>query len=85
VTPGAVARLTDQVTVFYDEESERLGDEEDAVALETALALDNVNAHEVANSFDFKSPELAIPINMVDYAWAKRLIVVNWPVLRIPR
>jgi type III restriction enzyme len=51
-----VARLTDQVTVFYDEQSARLGDEDDAVALEKALALDNVNAQEVVNSFDFKSP-----------------------------
>jgi type III restriction enzyme len=51
-----VARLTDQVMVFYDEESERLGEEEDAVALEKALSLDNVNAQEVVNSFDFKSP-----------------------------
>jgi hypothetical protein len=55
------------------------------VAREKALALDNVNAHEVVNSFDFKSPELAIPINMVDYAWALSSLVVEFPELRIPR
>jgi type III restriction enzyme len=55
-TRDRIARLTDQVTVFYDEESTKLGEDEDAIALEKALDLDNVNAHEVANSFDFKSP-----------------------------
>jgi hypothetical protein len=70
-----VARLTDQVMVFYDEESDGLGEEEDAVALEKALALDNVNAQEVVNSFDFKSPvNLVLTSHAPERRFVQRLV-----------
>jgi len=55
-----ISHLTSNLTLFYDEYSESLGSEGDAVALRTAIDLaaaqSGVSLHEVVNAYDFKSP-----------------------------
>ncbi|MEJ7785514.1 MAG: DEAD/DEAH box helicase family protein [Solirubrobacteraceae bacterium] len=70
-----ISRLTANVTLFYDEYSESLGEELDKVALQTAIELDaaqsGVALREVDNSFDFKSP---VNVVLADHA-PERLFV----------
>ncbi len=55
-----ISKLTDSLTLFWDEYSAELGTDEDAVALEKAKELyetqTGVSLNEVLNSYDFKSP-----------------------------
>lgn len=54
---GRISALTSTLGLFYDEESERLGTEQDAAALHKALEIDvATNIVEVPNTFSFKSP-----------------------------
>lgn len=55
-----ISKLTDNLTLFWDEYSAGLGTDEDAVALKKAIELyenqSGVALTEILNSFDFKSP-----------------------------
>lgn len=55
-----ISRLTDNLTLFWDEYSAGLGTEDDAIALEKAKELyenqTGVALTEILNSYDFKSP-----------------------------
>ena len=64
-----ISRLTANLTLFYDEHSENLGSDEDAVALQKAIDLvatqSGVSLQEVYNAYDFKSP---VNVILADHA-----------------
>jgi type III restriction enzyme len=64
-----IGQLTGNVALLYDELSERLGSEEDAIALEKAIELSTtrsgVSIQEIFNLHDFKSP---VNVVLADHA-----------------
>ncbi len=56
-TRARISGLTGNLGLFWDELSSKLGSDDDAIALQKALEIEVANnAHEVENSFNFKSP-----------------------------
>jgi type III restriction enzyme len=54
---GRISGLTSTLALFYDEESRKLGTEEDGAALDRAEAIDvAIHLFEVPNAYDFRSP-----------------------------
>jgi type III restriction enzyme len=64
-----IGRLTGSLTLFYDELSESLGAEDDAIALRKAIELEatqsGVSLQVVYNTYDFKSP---VNVVLADHA-----------------